>query len=222
MTSRGNDKYRAAKVFHDNAQVYDSWFEGSLVYKIELDALASLQSQLYGPKLEIGVGPGRFASDLDIALGIDPAFAPLKLASERGIVCCQAFGEELPIKAGAIGTIYVLLALCFFSEPQKVLYECSRALKENGRLIIGMIPAESIWGRNLAAKKEAGHDFYRHARFYKIEVVENLLTKINMRIIEYRSTLYQAPESIEYVESPKNTLDEQAGFLVVVAEKIHG
>ncbi|MBW2466493.1 MAG: class I SAM-dependent methyltransferase, partial [Deltaproteobacteria bacterium] len=163
------DKYHSVKVFHDNAELYDSWFEDSLIYEIELAALKGLNSQLHRPKLEIGVGPGRFAGDLDIDFGTDPAWAPLILASGRKIKCCQAFGEQLPVQDSTIGAIYILFTLCFTADPQKVLAECSRVLKESGLLVIGMIPSGSVWGRSLASKKETDHPFYRHASFYTIE-----------------------------------------------------
>jgi len=221
MTGKEIEKHQAAKVFHDHAEEYDHWFEGSLVYEIELAALKSLQTEMEDPKIEIGVGPGRFARDLGIAFGIDPAWALLTLAAKREITCCQAFGEHLPVKDRTIGTIYVLLTLCFVDDPQKILRECSRTLKEEGCLIIGMIPPGGAWGRSLAAKKKAGHSFYKYARFITLETVKKWLAYVNMSIIEYRSTLYQAPGCVELNEAPKDVLDGQSGFAVIVARKDH-
>ena len=219
MAAKETDKYRAAKSFHDHAEEYDSWFEDSLVYEIEVTALKSLHAQMDDPKMEIGVGPGRFARNLGVGFGIDPAWAPLTLASERVIKCCQAFGEQLPVKDRRIGAIYVLFTLCFVADPQKILRECSRVLKKDGCLIIGMIPSESAWGRTLADKKKAGHDLYRYATFYTIETLCKWLAKANMRIMECRSTLYQVPGCVEQVETSRDVLDEQAGFVVIVAGK---
>ena len=221
MTGKKIDKYQAAKAFHDHAEEYDSWFEDSLVYEIEVTALKSLHAAMDDQKMEIGVGPGRFARDMGIVFGIDPAWTPLILASRREIKCCQAFGEQLPVKDRIIGTIYVLFTLCFVADPQKTLWECSRILKEDGLLIIGMIPSDSVWGRSLAIKKKAGHSFYKYASFYTIETVKKWLANANMSIMEYRSTLYQAPECVEQNETPRDVLDEQAGFVVIVARKDH-
>jgi len=213
--------YQSVKVFHEHAAEYDNWFASSLVYEIELAALQSLKSLLPGPKMEIGVGPGRFARDLDVAFGLDPAWAPLRLALQRGVKCCQGLAEELPIKDRALGTVMLLFTLCFVLEPQKTMAECCRVLKDDGHLIIGMIPAESIWGKHLAAKKKAAHIFYEHANFYSIATVVEWLAEVNMNIIECRSTLYQAPEHVKQQEVPLETLDEQAGFVVVAARKGH-
>lgn len=219
MTGKEIDKYQVAKVFHDHAEEYDSWFVDNLVYETEVAALKSLHAEMHGPKMEIGVGSARFAEKLGVVFGIDPALAPLKLASKRGIKCCQAFGEQLPVKDRTIGTIYVLFTLCFALDPQKILRECSRTLKEDGCLVIGMIPSESKWGRTLAAKKKAGHSFYKYARFYTMETLCKWLSNVNMTIMEYSSTLYQYPECVEQIEAPRRVLDEQAGFVVIVAKK---
>ena len=219
MTGKEIDKYKVVKVFNDHAQEYDEWFVDNLVYETELAALQSLHAEMNDPKMEIGVGSARFAQKLGVAFGIDPAWAPLKIASKREVKCCQAFGEQLPVKDRTIGTIYVLFTLCFTDDPQKVLEECSRALKEDGCLVIGMIPSESKWGKILAAKKKAGHAFYKHARFYTIESIKKWLSNVNMTITESSSTLYQGPGGIKHIESPRNVLDEQAGFVVIVANK---
>ena len=221
MVAKGKIRHRAAKVFHDHAQEYDSWFAGSLVYAIELAALLSLQTAFAHPRLEIGVGPGRFARALGAGLGLDPARAPLLLARQRGISCIQGVGEHLPVKARRIGTAYLLFTLCFSESPRQILSECARILKPGGYLVIGLIPRESNWGRYLGEKKAAGHIFYEHANFYTIRTVGRWLAEAGMRIIEHRSTLYQSPEHVEHQEDPCDVLDEQAGFAVIVATKDH-
>ncbi|HSR36532.1 MAG TPA: hypothetical protein VLL73_05055, partial [Desulfurivibrionaceae bacterium] len=50
-----------AAVFDERAAEYDQWFEGSQLFAIELGALSSLATPFAQPRLEIGVGPGRFA-----------------------------------------------------------------------------------------------------------------------------------------------------------------
>ena len=216
------DWHKGAEVFHERAAEYDGWFTDSLVYKIELAAVKSLYTVWPLPQLEIGVGPGRFARDLGIALGLDPARAPLLLAQQRGIKCCQGIGEELPVKDGALDAVCLLFTLCFSRAPRKIMAECDRALRNKGLLYIGMIPAGSKWGRHLADKKRAGNVFYEHAAFYTIETVSRWLAGFNMSIVASRSTLYQAPEHVEYLESPLELLDERAGFAVIAARKENG
>jgi len=219
MSGKETGKDQAAKIFHDHAEEYDSWFDRSPVYKTEMRAIKALHAERNEPKMEIGVGPGRFAQELEVAFGVDPALAPLKKAYQRNIKCCQASGEHLPLKDGIIGTVYILFTLCFAADPQKILLECSRVLRDDGCLVIGMIPSESKWGISLAAKKKAGHIFYKHASFYTIKTLCSWLNGANMIITEWCSTLYQVPGCVERVEVPRDTLDEQAGFAVIVANK---
>jgi hypothetical protein len=75
MTEKEIDKYQASQAFHEHTEEYDSWFEDSLVYEIEVTALISLHVEMDDPKMEIGVGPGRFAKTLGVSFGIDPAWA---------------------------------------------------------------------------------------------------------------------------------------------------
>lgn len=80
---------KAAQVFDERAAEYDAWFDESLLFAIELAALQELATPLLGPKLEIGVGPGRFAEALGVEFGVDPALAPLALAKKRGVRVSQ-------------------------------------------------------------------------------------------------------------------------------------
>jgi len=216
---RRKDNRQAAMVFHEHAEEYDNWYTDSLAFAIELAALQSLHKEMRGPGMEVGVGPGRFAREMDLEFGLDPARKPLVLASRRGIQCCQGFGEQLPVKDKTLGVIYLLFALCFAADPQKVLGECCRCLRDDGHLVVGMIPAGGSWGKNLAAKKKTGHLFYKHARFYTTENLKQWLAKAGMDIREHRSTLYQPPGHLEEIEAPRDVLDERAGFVVVLAGK---
>ena len=137
----GQNSREAARVFHEHAEEYDNWHTDSLVFAIELSALKSLQTKVGGPGMEIGVGPGHFARELGLQFGLDPAWNPLVRASRRGIQCCQGFGEQLPVKDKSLGVIYLLFTLCFAADPKKVLVECCRCLRDDGHLVVGIIPA---------------------------------------------------------------------------------
>lgn len=84
-----------------------------------------------------------------------------------------------------------------------------------------MIPSGSIWGKHLAAKEKAAHVFYKQANFYTIETVRQLFSGGNMSVIEWRSTLYQFPEQVEHEEPPRESPDEEAGFVVIAARREH-
>ncbi|MBU0909992.1 MAG: class I SAM-dependent methyltransferase, partial [Proteobacteria bacterium] len=198
-------------VFHDQAQDYDQWFEDSLLFAIELAAVRELQTPLDDPKIEVGVGPGRFAQALQVAIGVDPALAPLKFAQTRNIKVVQAIGEQLPFAGESAGSVFILFTLCFLAEPMKVLGECHRLLRPGGHLVLGMVPAAGAWGKALQAKKEKGHPFYRHASFYQVLQVVSRLQEEGFAVVESRSSLFQAPEELRDMEHSRPGLDEKAG-----------
>lgn len=208
---------RSSQVFHERAEEYDTWFDNSLLFAIEKAAIQSLGISFSPPALEVGVGPGRFAEALQIRLGIDPAMAPLLLAKKRGICTCQAIAEELPFATSSLGAIFLLFTLCFLESPTRFLQECSRVLRHDAPLVVGFVPADSAWGRNLRQKKEHGHPFYQSARFSTIAQLQQLLTENSFHICKSASTLYQTPEKLVECEQASPGLDEQAGFVVIVA-----
>ena len=206
-------------VFHDKAEDYDKWFDDSLLFDIELAAVRELQTPLAAPKIEVGVGPGRFARALQVAIGVDPALAPLKLARARNINVIQAIGEQLPFAGRSAGSVYILFTLCFLAEPKKVLGECHRILRLGGHLVLGMVPASGAWGKALQAKKEKNHPFYRHAFFYQARQVADWLPEAGFAVMESRSSLFQGPEELREMEHSRPGLDEKAGFCLLVGEK---
>ncbi len=209
----------SSEAFDQRAEEYDRWFDEGELFGIEQEALLRLTTPLAGPKVEVGVGPGRFAAALGVALGIDPAMAPLRLAAQRGIAPCRGIGEALPLADNSCGAVFLLFTLCFLENPQQTLRECHRVLRPGGHLVIGMVPAESPWGVALAAKKKAGNPYYRHARFRSPAVVAQWLAECGLTVTEHRSTLRQAPGPPVVFEESRPGLLPEAGLVILVSEK---
>ncbi len=202
------------------AEEYDCWFENNpLLYSIELQALLAIQENLPIPRLEIGVGPGRFAQDIDVGYGIDPAITPLQLATRRSIIVVNGIGESIPLLSASMGSVFMLFTWCFLTDALDVLQECSRILKRDGRLVIGMIPRLSEWGRMLSDKGEKGHPCYRHAKFRSIAETREMLSHREFRVIESWSTLFQTPGNSLVEETPRSGTHEDAGFCVLITSK---
>jgi len=220
MKNNNNAFWRkASAVFDERAREYDQWFESSLLFRIELQALEQLRTPLAAPKFEVGIGPGRFAEQLGVRFGIDPARAPLLLAGKRGCAVCQAIGGMLPVRDRTLGTVFLLFTLCFMDCPETVLAECYRVLRPGGHLVLGMVPAQSSWGKMLTAKKEQGHPFYRYARFHEPEQVRQQLVESGFTLTEARSSLQQPPEQLENEESSEDGIIPSAGFVVFVGRR---
>jgi SAM-dependent methyltransferase len=210
---------KAAQVFDERALEYDGWYDESLLFAIELAALKELQTELAQPRVELGVGPGRFAGELGVTVGIDPARGPLVLASRRIAGVCQGVGEDLPLRPDAIGTLFILFALCFTEKPARVLVQVAQALRPGGHLVLGLVPGSGPWGQALQAKKTAGHPFYHYAAFYEVREVKGWLRAAGLQIVEQRSSLYQRPEALAEFESSQVGWHKDAGFVVLVARK---
>lgn len=212
----------AVSAFDKFAEEYDRWFdsiEGRGLFRMEVEAVKLLMKNLEKPFLEVGVGTGRFAKELGIEFGIDPSHRALEIAERRGIKVKEAKGENLPFKDGSFGTVFLLFTICFVDEPEKVFSEIKRVLKKGGGLIVGIINRESLWGELYMKKKSEGHPMYKHARFYSIDEMIEMVEKAGMAINGYSSTLCQSPSEKPYKEAVHKGLAEDAGFVCILANK---
>jgi SAM-dependent methyltransferase len=209
----------SSRPFNELAEEYDAWFDNNPLFDLELKALHAIREKLPRPSLEIGVGPGRFARALEVDYGIDPAISPLQLATRRSIMGIHGVGESIPFLTASMGTVYMLFTLCFLEDSGRVLKECSRIIRPHGRLIIGMIPRLSAWGKLLSDKGRKGHPCYHHARFRTIAETREMLAQNGFAVIESWSTLLQSPDTPGVDESPRFGINEDAGFCVLVTCK---
>jgi len=202
------------KIFDEFYEKYDKWYEkNKIIAENELKVLRRLKPQGLG--LEVGVGTGYFASKLGIEIGVDPSINMLKIARKRNIEVVAAFGERLPFKNSIFDYIYLIVTLCFVSDPLKVIREIYRILKPKGKLITAFIPRDSIWGEYYAKKKDS--PFYKVAKFYTKGEVYGMLTRSGFIPKIRLSTLHFSPEEQPIIEEPKE--DDKGGFLAILAEK---
>jgi SAM-dependent methyltransferase len=131
-------------------------------------------------------------------------------------------GESLPFVDSVFDAVFIIVTLCFVDEPAKVLKEASRLLKEDGAVILGLILKESPWASFYEEKGEAGNIFYRMARFYSFEELKAMYGKAGLKILEMRSTMFQAPtENPLSFEPPRIGYYKEAGFVAVKLEKVN-
>jgi ubiquinone/menaquinone biosynthesis C-methylase UbiE len=194
---------------------YDAWYDkNKFAYLSELKALKkALPRARRG--LEIGVGTGRFAGPLGIAMGVDPSCNMIKVARARGVTARRGCGEDLPFWDGSFDYAAIVITICFVKNPLKVLKEARRVLGEKGKIVLGIIDKESFLGKSYRRKKSV---FYRHAKFFSVKEITRLLKKAWFGKISYYQTLFKLPESIDRAEKPLEGFGK-GGFVVISGEK---
>jgi len=208
-------------LFDNLALAYDAWFEGEgkLTFAIETRAFQEVLPSLPKPWLEIGVGSGRFAQALGIESGLDPSIRMLEIARRRGIMTYLGRGEQLPFEDASFGAVFLITTLCFCDSPPDVLKEIHRVTVPNGKIALGTVLRESPWGKFYQQKREKGHRFYKYVTFYSYDEVVRLLEEAGFLIEKVVSTLFQKPDRVEHMESPRSGYSADAGFTVIVACK---
>jgi len=195
---------------------YDKWFdENKFAYLTEIKALEKLIPK--GEKgLEIGVGSGRFAEPLGIQFGIDPSQKMVEIAVKRGIKAIVGEGENLPFKDEEFDYVLLMVTLCFLDDPEKVIKEARRVIKNDGLIIIGIINKNSLLGKFY--KEEKDSPFYKIARFYSPEEVIELLKKMDLQIFITYQTLFEFPSEMESIEEAEEGYGK-GNFVVIGGKK---
>jgi len=156
-----------ARLFDLYAEKYDEWYERHRpLYLSELEAVKLFECR---GGLEIGVGSGRFASELGLSCGVDPSYRMLRLV-KGDIDLVVGVGEALPFRSDSYPCSLVVVTLCFADDPQQLLREASRV---SPRVVACIVPRDSPWGRRYIELGGKGHAIYSHAKFYTVgEVVD--------------------------------------------------
>ncbi|HAX61945.1 MAG TPA: SAM-dependent methyltransferase [Elusimicrobia bacterium] len=206
-------------IFDINFKEYDGWYERhKFAYLSEVEALKKAIPKK-GKGLEIGVGTGRFAVPLEIKYGIDPSAKMLKIAKKRGVKTYHGIGEKLPFKDKSFDFVLIAITLCFVKNPGSVIAESGRVLKDNGKIILGIVDKNSFLGRFYLKEKKQGHKFYRYANFFSTDEVVKLLKKHNFGKVRIFQTVFQLPENIKKIEKPKKGINP-GGFTVIAGERL--
>ena len=216
-------KRAGVEIFDREAARYDTWFEserGRALFESEVHCLRQVSAGLPRPWLEVGAGTGRFAQALGIDVGVDPARGALRYAAGRGVKVLPATGEALPFGDGEFGAVFVVVTLCFAGDPAALLREAARVTREEGGVVLGIVPSESPWGRFYRQRAAAGHTFYSAARFFTLAELKRLARSAGLRPERSASTIFQEPDRGRYeVESPREGGDGKAGFVAMLCRR---
>lgn len=204
--------------FDSAAAEYDGWFDsddGRTIFAQEVACLRELMGPRAGRWLEVGVGTGRFAAALGVGEGTDPAASMRALAEQRGVRTTDGVGECLPYPARSFDGVLLTTTLCFLTDPARALYECRRVLRHAGRLVVGLVPANSPWGRLCAQKAAEGHRIYSAATFRTPDEVIGLTSGAGFSFHEACSCLLTPPKSVGGLEPPHAGIVSEAGFVAL-------
>ncbi len=206
------------EVFDERAKEYDGWFDekGKLIFEMEVNAIEHAIVGLAGRMLEVGVGSGRFAARLGVSYGIDPSFRLLGIAANRGIKVVLGEGEYLPFRENAFDVAFMIVTICFVADPIAVLREVNRVLSTDGHVVLGLVLAESPWGKFYLQKKAQSHPFYQYANFYTFSQVKEMLKTSGFEVDGVVSILFQSPGEVVEIEQPREGYCPDAGFTIVV------
>jgi len=205
-------------IFDSCSMEYDEWYDKNrLAYLSEIEALKQVVPG-GGKGLEIGVGTGRFAVPLGVSFGVDPSEKMLEIAKERGVKAFLSKGEQLPFGEAEFDFVLMVVTLCFVDNPDLVLSESRRVLRDGGKVIIGIVDKNSYLGRLYQQKKQQGHKFYEKATFYSVDEVIGLLKRHNFDEIVTYQTIFQPLEELKEVEKPEKG-HGKGSFVVICGRK---
>jgi Methylase involved in ubiquinone/menaquinone biosynthesis len=196
---------------------YDEWFEiNQHAYRSELQAMRSLLPQK-GDRLEVGVGTGRFAAPLGVALGLDPSRAMMAEARRRRVTVVEGIAESLPFKDARFDQVLMVTVVFLLENPDAAFREARRVLKPGGALVVGFIDKNSDLG---AVYERRGDEstFYGGARLLSSEDMSTLLKGAGFQDLAFVQTLFRLPEDLD-AEDPVEAGYGRGSFVVVRGQR---
>ncbi|MDR6223502.1 class I SAM-dependent methyltransferase [Methanococcoides alaskense] len=177
--------------FDIHTEKYDTWYDKNpAVYASELEAIRELMpSKITHNSIEIGVGTGRFASELGITYGLDLSARMLKIAESRKVECIKGVGESLPFKGSSMKLALMVTSLCFM-DTEKALEEAYRMLAPEGYLIVAFVERNSLLGEEYRMKASES-SFYKNIEFHTTEKVLSMLKDHGFEDMHIRQTLFK-------------------------------
>ncbi len=204
-------------IFNVLAERYDKWYDRNWITALnELRLVKAMVPSEKSICVEVGGGTGFFASRLG-CINIDPAEKVLVISKRKGVDPVQGVGEFLPIRRNSVDVVLVIVTLCFADEPAMLLTESRRILRDNGALIVCIVPRNSPWGIYYTSRKDKS-PFYRYARFYTVLELEKMLSDIGFIIIDEKGVLSYKPWERPRYESPTRPT-QRHGFVCIKAAK---
>jgi len=202
--------------FETRADEYDDWYERfPRTFRSEVLAIRRLVPPP-GDWVEVGVGTGRFAAELEIQTGVEPAVAMAAYARARGVDVIPGVAEALPLESESCDAVFFITTLCVVRDVRKAFSEAQRVLRPGGCCIVGMLPKSSALGRAVSSER-ATDTFFRHATLRETSNVLNQLENAGLTVDQTVQTLRGAPTMFEKrIQRPVRGI-ERGSFVVLRA-----
>jgi len=188
-----------------------------LVLEIEKRAFTPLLPLLAKPRLELRVWPHR--KDPALSLSGKSFFRPsLQKGTWKGMKNPAKKRGPIPLDSQSVGSILMVLPEGFACSLKRLLHESFRVLHTKGKIAIGFIPRESLWGR-FYRKKRSHVSLTPPPRIYSLKEMEHRMMEAGFSIQGYLCTLFQKPGEAKEFENPFRGYHFQAGFLVLLGAR---
>lgn len=189
-----------------------------LVLEIEKGAFSSLFPLLAKPRLELGVWPHRKSPVLSLSGRKSFSKTSLQKGNWKGMRSPAGKGGAIPLDSRSVGSILMVLPEGFACGLKRLLHESYRVLDTGGRIAIGFIPRESLWGR-FYRKRRSRVSLTPAPRIYSLKEMEHRMMEAGFSIQGYFCTLFQKPGEAKEFENPFRGYHLQAGFLILLGER---
>ncbi len=189
--------------FDSVAGLYDSWYQRNPVTAAnEVDLVREALEGAPGPCMEVGVGTGFFASIVGCRYGVDPSRGMLEIARMRGVEAAVGRAERLPVATGSIGTVLIVVSICFMDDPWAGLREAHRVLRDEGWLVACIVPRESPLGYYYYYRGLDGDPFYSRARFIRMDELVREAARLGFDPVWIKGTVTYMPYGAASREKP--------------------
>lgn len=187
---------------------YDSWYQtklGTFVDEVETKAAFDLfQPQAEEKILDVGCGTGNFSIKLAQkgceVTGIDISKPMLEKAAKKAkklnldIDFKKANIVNLEFEDNHFDSVFSMAAVEFIEDLEKAMQEMKRVVKPGGKILLGTIRKESVWGRVYQKQAQKEDSVFGDATFREPEDLEKL-DKENL--IQIKECLFIPPDSAE-------------------------
>ncbi|MCX7880087.1 MAG: class I SAM-dependent methyltransferase [Ignavibacteria bacterium] len=222
-------------IFDSEAENYDLWYTsklGSFVDEIETNVVLELLEPSSGMKvLDVGCGTGNFSLKLAklkcIVTGIDISTKMLEIAQHKAkkenlnIEFLNGNAENLPFEDNFFDSALSVATFEFIDNPQKALNEIFRVTKPNGKIVIGFINRQSLWGELYSSEEFRKNTIFKYAKFFTPDEIINIRKK---EFIRLKEALFIPPdireEDISSLAEERYKKINKPGFFVGLWKKI--